>query len=176
MQRPSSLPAPPGTLWLLRRSRPPPDPELFPCHQSQAQVVPIILTGGPWHPPCATVGILSPGHCAQHSLVHYCHYGRFCHHGPWPHQNPQGGYGQPVPIMVTLSLLLQPYCPHQSHSVLSSATTATLSPHSPVAACHHSHCVSTTATPLSPQPLQSSCVTLSSQSPCPHVSHNSHAV
>lgn len=56
--------------------------------------------------------------------------------------------------------------PHRNHSILISATTATLSPHSPVSACHHGHCVLTTATSSSPQPLQASCVALSPQSPC----------
>lgn len=89
--------------------------------------------------------------------------------------------------MVTLSLLLQPYCPHQSHSVLSSATTATLSPHSPLSAClYNSHPIVTSATLCdtaitvtlpSHQPPQAPCVTLIiTVNPHPDLSHHSHCV
>lgn len=110
-----------GHLRVLGRPRPPPDPKLSPCHQSQALAVPIIVIAGPWHPPCATVGILSPGHCSHHSLVPYCHHARFVTTTTVPTRIFRG---------VTASLSLSwSLCPcYWTHTV---PTKATLSPCGP---------------------------------------------
>lgn len=155
-----------GHLWVLGRPRPPPDPELSPCHQSQALVVPIIVTAGPWHPPCATVGILSPGHCPHHSLT-----ATMPGLSPQPLSPPESSGG------------LRLACPHHGHSVPATGPTLSLSkplcPHvAPVSPCHHGPPVPTAAIQAPPQPPHHSHavptqprVCLSPWPLCPHKSH-----